>query len=867
MKVLQKIFKHKEPTEYVEIRSIAMDNSKAIDRLWITDIDEAQKFIESHKDTNNVYFGVTGKSRKSGKKDSFSTAYCLWADLDNTTVENFPAFWLPPSLVVISGTGLHVYWMLQEPCKDANKVEQVNKRIASVIGGDSVFDVSRILRIDGTFNHKRGNNEPVTVVYDKETSYTIEELNSACGLKATYHTLANTRGKGIYISRSEKDMVIMKESLRLNFSDQTIRHMFDYLPSTDKHRSEPGYFEKTLKSAKNLIAEEVRNTNNILNAFNKISTPQNGVIKNEKPEEPESKSRFQKVKPEKDDTPVEVKNAVHGIYAYNCKYYKIVNKGTKKEIHQELSTFEFKLSKIVKGNALAEDVFVGNLCSPDGLLRNDFSLDKRTFNSRSNFISAIPDTACSWYGNDQDIQAVMQLINSSITPDMIKQGVSQIGYHKGYWIGDNQLFLAGHNLPISEDKCPYNFIPQKSASITVNYAVEQPEKKDIKKFADYIFRINQEDIIYPLMGWWCASLFKSRFTKADSSYKFPILNVFGTKGSGKTATMEILQKLSGYDTPKFTVSTASRFVLYSLLNETKDVMVSLTEYRNSFLHHSSNNLIQYLLTLYDGGYDSRGTKNLSIVQKQLSSPVTVDGEDGFDDPALINRSIQLNFSKSEMTKARQLAFQKLQDVDLKAIGTEIIKYSLDKNFDIYLQKAKNLCAENKDMDVRTRNNIEVVIAGVMFLSDFLKNNINATIQPDCGWFDPMLESSETKEILADRFITDVSNYCNRLNWVSEYADFKFKVSPEENILWFNLTDAVSWWRTSRNKQQRDSMELKAIKSQLKERIDTYIIPSKNIKIDSSSVWCIGINLQQASDFGLEVPVQVTIKSLYDKLIK
>jgi putative DNA primase/helicase len=153
----------------------------------------------------------------------------LWADLDHCTPEEALArcekAGLPrPSVIVRSGHGVHLYWLLAEPfliddagdpppayrefidqgkgkkkkvrrylldpatgAKDyrlpgltakAKRLQQVVKGIAAAIGGDHTQDLSRILRWPGTLNRKdqRNGKEPVPCVLvecDPERRYSL----------------------------------------------------------------------------------------------------------------------------------------------------------------------------------------------------------------------------------------------------------------------------------------------------------------------------------------------------------------------------------------------------------------------------------------------------------------------------------------------------------------------------------------------------------------------------------------------------------------------------------------------------------------------------------------------------------------------
>ena len=69
----------------------------------------------------------------------------------------------PPTLIVDSGHGLQPYWLLTEPCNDADRIEQARKAIQNITASDSVADAARVMRLVGSHNSKKGNGEWLSV--------------------------------------------------------------------------------------------------------------------------------------------------------------------------------------------------------------------------------------------------------------------------------------------------------------------------------------------------------------------------------------------------------------------------------------------------------------------------------------------------------------------------------------------------------------------------------------------------------------------------------------------------------------------------------------------------------------------------------
>jgi putative DNA primase/helicase len=158
----------------------------------------------------DVYFGVGLQSEdlghhQRGGSDDVTAIRMLSADIDvgsdGHKDSNRPATeaealdiisGLPsPSIIVRSGNGLHVHWILREPLiiKNARQHKAAREFVeawidtivlaASEYGGykvDSTKDLARVLRVPGTLNFKGEEPKPVTILSQTDLRYTWTDL-------------------------------------------------------------------------------------------------------------------------------------------------------------------------------------------------------------------------------------------------------------------------------------------------------------------------------------------------------------------------------------------------------------------------------------------------------------------------------------------------------------------------------------------------------------------------------------------------------------------------------------------------------------------------------------------------------------------
>lgn len=122
-------------------------------------------------------------------KANVAQIICLHADVDLKSVlasreeilEAVRVLPHPPSVIVDSGNGLHLYWLLSDTLEadldTIAMVEGLNEQIADLVGGDSVKDVCRLMRLPGSHNTKGEAWKPVAVMEGRfEPRYEIGDI-------------------------------------------------------------------------------------------------------------------------------------------------------------------------------------------------------------------------------------------------------------------------------------------------------------------------------------------------------------------------------------------------------------------------------------------------------------------------------------------------------------------------------------------------------------------------------------------------------------------------------------------------------------------------------------------------------------------
>ena len=145
-----------------------------------------------------VYFGTATRllGHGSGKREDLAELPGLWADIDSSKLgldKGLVAhtigsdLFMPPSVIIDSGYGIHGHWLLREALdirielSGAAELEAdilaALKQLAGVVAGDiAVCDLARIMRLPATHNTKQGELVACHVLEASWVRYEYEEV-------------------------------------------------------------------------------------------------------------------------------------------------------------------------------------------------------------------------------------------------------------------------------------------------------------------------------------------------------------------------------------------------------------------------------------------------------------------------------------------------------------------------------------------------------------------------------------------------------------------------------------------------------------------------------------------------------------------
>lgn len=130
---------------------------------------------EKSEEGQEVYYCAHLLTRPERNKANAAEISALYADLDTAPLPNGR---LKPTAVVRTSTGnLQGYWRLTDSLPPV-VAESINRRLTQATGADpSGYDLTQLLRVPATVNHKYEESPVVEVLEISDTAYTPGELD------------------------------------------------------------------------------------------------------------------------------------------------------------------------------------------------------------------------------------------------------------------------------------------------------------------------------------------------------------------------------------------------------------------------------------------------------------------------------------------------------------------------------------------------------------------------------------------------------------------------------------------------------------------------------------------------------------------
>ena len=828
--LLDAIFEGIDPKEWIELRVIEEKERGAEGRsLFFDNTSDLLKVAGANNGQLHCYFGVAPRTEQRGTKAAVGRSLVIWAEVDAkdagdkvTAFQNIESFVLPASFIVDSGHGFHAYWLLREAIS-VSETELLLKAVAKEIPNSdkAVSEIARVMRVPGTLNIKHAEDivECKIAVSRPQLRYFASDVKAATrigpdtklAILDDSHVPAAAKDQ----SRSGRDWIVIRALKAQGMSADAIRDVFRYAVSDigAKIREEENtqYLSRTIdRASQQLTGEEL----------------------------------------------------VATYYSENDNCY--IADGT-----HVVSTFVFEPHRLLVDET-GEDAFVGDIRA--GIeIWPAVVLTKGAFSGVATLLKQLKDMRWQWLGGDKEVRMLLPyLVSKWREKGMPKVKATEIiGRHIGHFVHGGETISATAIQSVYEAPIVYKPTGRVHPELSFHHGEDFPVLLEI--IHDLLPQINLPEVIWPIIGWFMATPLKPVFNSFTNPVRFPHLNLFGTKGSGKSSlVLKVFLRMAGYNRPSAHSCSTTTFVLLSLMSSTNCIPVSLAEYRRSSMNtREFESLKRCLLLSYDSSSNSRGRSDQTTQEYEMVAPVVLDGEDMISDPAIQERIVLAKLTPSTIAESTQCweTFDELVDLPLEAFALPYLQYTLaisERELEARWKEAFHEldAVFPTDLGDRVRRNLATTLTGIRLYESFLgKYGIEVEPVHPSVLGDAKISIQTTAlgrgTLAVDSFIEEC---VNEVALVPSKPNFLFDYDHDANILWLHLSSAHKWWVQESVRRQVGFLEKAACKQQLKECSISppgpgcYIHGPKSRHVPGSrTLHMYGVDLALAHANGLDVP--------------
>jgi len=792
--------------DVILLRFFPKEEGSAPSSYWATSLAQVEELVRDHDyhQNHHVYFGVNPRTNMGVNTVEEQRWFCV--DIDVKKVKSkkkalsiVEDFLLPPTFIVDSGHGIHAYWKLRTPVQPDPSIQRTHQLFEQALSSDPIHDPTRIMRLPGTFNVKTESKVLCRVLQQSPYSWSPAALLNALQLRpSVYHAVREGNLDLWNGDRSRADFSVAVQCFQVGIPREDVENLFAWLFKASKFHGLSAveadkYLKLTLDEASQKKEESLYHDN------------------------------------------------VLGLYEDANRVFSL--QGQEGKI---LTTFTFTPQHLLAvgefEQATRELFWVGELTTSQQHWQNVL-LPLDAFSSRVSLNKALSKEASwSFFGTDTDAVRLKEFIRLKAPALETRKAVKEVGRHHTRW-------CWGSHVSISDDPKEVVYLPDETllSSFPLDYS-RKPQPSDMERILRGLSSLNRPAVVQPVLGWFSSTPYKSLLEERG----YPILNLYGTMGCGKSSLAGLLLRLFGYTEARlWSTIRQTPFSLMKLASFSHSVPLAMDEYRLSEMNTDKRAQVQdFFIESYISTTTARGRPDQSLLLYKARSPLVVLGEERMETPeALTERIVQVSLRREDISVGTSYyqQYQSLLGVDdLTSFASEYIPFTL--TYDLPLEKASHFVEQDMKPYVtihaeRVRRNLLLTVAGYMTLSAFARSRYKvelASLSPAAFAETVTSVYSQTGGVNrpADRFLTDI------LNWIGSGNEQAVQFIPcrldteDSNRLWVSRKAAYEYWM--KHTVSKDLTSFSALSDQLSE-----LEASNNIIIHANQVRSIRSSSQNA----------------------
>ncbi len=368
------------------------------------------------------------------------------------------------------------------------------------------------------------------------------------------------------------------------------------------------------------------------------------------------------------------------------------------------------------------------------------------------------------------------------------QEIKNLGWQKeGFWAWSNGkttdegLFEEIDEYGIITHNDVNYFIPAFSKIYIHDKSLFMDERKfkfvnrdiSLQKWAEMFINVFGDNAKISI-AFWIATVFRDFLLHTFKN--FPILNLFGPKGTGKSQLAMSMSCLFGEQQTPFNIHNGTKPGLAEHLQLFKNAFAWVDEYKNNLEYDK----IETLKAIYDAIGRSRMNLNKGMKKEttQVNAGVILSGQEmPTIDVALFSRVIFLQFNKTEFNETEKKDYEELKQAErdgLSHLTAQILKHRkyFEKNFyHHYEEVVAEFYEETKKLNIEDRilRNMATIVASFKTIAEKINftysysdlkpvafkamqdQNSQISLSSEVGMFWNLLEALFDDNLIVDRW--------------------------------------------------------------------------------------------------------------------
>lgn len=326
-------------------------------------------------------------------------------------------------------------------------------------------------------------------------------------------------------------------------------------------------------------------------------------------------------------------------------------------------------------------------------------------------------------GTEADLSHIQNFINKKYKDYDRCRGVNYVGLHR---LNGNWVYVGTDGAIDNKGTRITNLVSALEDNDALDSGLIETDAingDELNELSHDLFRFNTYERTISIIGWVSVCFFKERLRQRQ--IKMSHLVLAGGAGSGKSETLEkIIQPIFGLTGSGIGCKGLTNFSTLKSTSSTNLLPIIYEEFKPHKLNPSELNIISGLLrNTYDYQSSQRGKADQSVVSYIRRSPIILVGESSFDETAIKERIIDVQFAKSDRTEDHTRSYRALSKKKklLNKLGKSLLLLAMnisDKRLDELIRQSNVF--GSLDFETRVTQGVSNVKLGITLMKEMYK---------------------------------------------------------------------------------------------------------------------------------------------------